>query len=197
MYVDTRNGDNIVMGSVPNYYTFPDGSRTGDFHLLNESVHIREGFLPFSDNIPSFDARYQYAMPGDIVIAEDRKSATRDWTITDRDLDVMKSAKKVLVNDFWKQKERSGFYYNDKVFDSDIVSVIRLTTSLNATTPPEKWKTKDNQLVDITAEYLQGMVDALKDNANLLFMQANNHKTAIDGLPTALEVADYDITVNW
>ncbi len=162
-----------------------------------------ESILKCVDLIPPYDRRIQViSSPPSFATAPERYNYYSDrvdrlFTVENIPLANLRRSKCDEINTLRGVKEQSGFTYDDKEFDSDVVSVIRLTTSLSATDCPPYWKTISNDLVAVDHAYLQGMVDALKDSANDLFIKSNTHKEAINALDSAIDIVNYDVNINW
>ena len=56
-YAKQYNGVWVESVSLPQQYTFNDGSRTGRFDLLDAEIQIAEGFYPVSVVAPEYDRR--------------------------------------------------------------------------------------------------------------------------------------------
>jgi len=61
-----------------------DGCSTGEFHLWDEKYHIAEGFLPFKDIKPEFNSDTATIIPQEIIVSEDKNSASRKWIVVQK-----------------------------------------------------------------------------------------------------------------
>jgi hypothetical protein len=162
-----------------------------------------ETLLPCRSVISAYDKRFQVAIapasyataPNKYTLYSDR--VERNFLIENIPLVNLKTARCEEVNTLWKEKEQEGFSFGEHLFDSDRDAVIRIIGAVNSTDAPAKWKTKDNQYIDVNKDFLQGMLNALSIYATSLFTQANIHKAAIQELATALAIVEYDISTGW
>lgn len=54
-YAKIENGAVQIYHSLPQNYTFADGSNTGNFADMSADIHKAEGFLPLEDSPPAYD----------------------------------------------------------------------------------------------------------------------------------------------
>ena len=113
--------------------------------------------------------------------------------------------KEIMVANMKKKRdvlEQSGFTYLDKVFDSDTVSIQRISIAcLNAlealrtnnTAFSIEWTCKDNSNIALSAEQLVGLSAALAYHSGTLHEKYRQIKEAINSKETAEEV----YTINW
>lgn len=105
-----------------------------------------------------------------------------------RTLDELKAEKRAEINQARDAAEQGGFEYMGKVFDSDIVSCIRIqgaAQSMQAAAMAEEvptitWTTKDNSTVELTAQELLGLSVALAEWSNTCHQKATALKAQID-----------------
>lgn len=111
-------------------------------------------------------------------------------------LDELKLAKRAEINQARDKAEQGGFTYMGKVFDSDMVSCIRIqgaAQSMQAAAMAEEvptitWTTKDNSTVELTAKELLGLSVALAEWSNTCHQKATALKAQIDAAETAEEL---------
>ena len=113
-------------------------------------------------------------------------------------LDKLKLAKRAEINAARDAAEQGGFEYMGKVFDSDIVSCIRIQGAAQAMqaaamveeVPTIKWTTKDNSTVELTAQELLGLSVALAEWSNTCHQKATALKAQIESCQTVEELDD-------
>lgn len=111
-------------------------------------------------------------------------------------LNELKEAKRAEINQARDEAEQGGFEYMGKVFDSDIVSCIRIqgaAQSMQAAIMAEEvptitWTTKDNSTVELTAQELLGLSVSLAEWSNTCHQKATALKAQIDAAETAEEL---------
>lgn len=190
-----------VLKALPSSYIFADGSRTGNFYLMEPEVHQREGFYPLEDNKPEYDLRYQYLTPSGFEILSEK--VIRHWQIMERDIETLKEEKYNALNARRDQAIASSFTYNQVVFDSDANS-LRDITSMAANVAlgiplPEgfSWRAADNSDIVMSDEDVRSFAVAARDHVYGKHLVCRQHKAAIEALTSASEVAAYDIETGW
>ena len=111
-------------------------------------------------------------------------------------LDELKQAKREEINAARDNAEQGGFEYMGKIFDSDIVSCIRIqgaAQSMQAAAMAEEvptitWTCQDNSTVELTAQELVGLSVALAEWSNTCHEKATALKAQIDAATTNAEV---------
>lgn len=111
-------------------------------------------------------------------------------------LNELKEAKRAEINQARDEAEQGGFEHMGKVFDSDIVSCIRIqgaAQSMQAAIMAEEvptitWTTKDNSTVELTAQELLGLSVSLAEWSNTCHQKAAALKAQIDAAETAEEL---------
>ena len=108
-------------------------------------------------------------------------------------LDELKKAKREEINAARDAAEQGGFLYKGKVFDSDSVSCIRISSAAQAMIfAPEgttiTWTCQDNTTIDLTAEELIGLVIALADWSNTCHQKATELKAQINACKSKEEL---------
>ena len=111
-------------------------------------------------------------------------------------LNELKEAKRAEINQARDEAEQGGFEYMGKVFDSDIVSCIRIqgaAQSMQAAIMAEEvptitWTAKDNSTVELTAQELLGLSVSLAEWSNTCHQKAAALKAQIDAAETAEEL---------
>ena len=99
--------------------------------------------------------------------------------------DELKLAKREEINRYRDATEQGGFEYLGKVFDSDQVSCIRMSSAAQAMqyAPDEAtitWTTQDNSTIDLNKAQLMGLVVALAQHSNECHQKATTLKAQID-----------------
>lgn len=105
----------------------------------------------------------------------------------------LKEAKREEINDARNAAEQGGFSYKGKIFDSDPISCIRISSAAQAMDlAPEgttiTWTCKDNTTIDLTATDLMGLVVALAEWSNTCHQKATQIKTLLEECQTPEEV---------
>ena len=108
-------------------------------------------------------------------------------------LDELKSKKRAEINQARDNAEQGGFEYLGKVFDSDQVSCIRISSAAQAMqyAPDDTtitWTTRDNSTIDLTKAQLMGLVVALAQWSNVCHQKATSLKAQIDACETKEEL---------
>lgn len=103
-------------------------------------------------------------------------------------LDELKLAKREEINKARDIAEQGGFEYLGKIFDSDIVSCVRIqgaaqsmqVLAMSEQNPTITWTTKDNKTVDLKASELLELSVALANWSNVCHQKATELKAKID-----------------
>ena len=100
-------------------------------------------------------------------------------------LDELKVLKRAEINQMRDAEEQGGFEYLGKVFDSDQVSCIRMSSAAQAMQYASDdatitWTTQDNSTIDLTKAQLAGLVVALAQHSNTCHQKATALKAQID-----------------
>ena len=99
-------------------------------------------------------------------------------------LDELKLAKREEINKYRNATEQGGFEYMGKVFDSDQVSCIRISSAAQAMQYADDnatitWTTQDNSTIDLNKAQLMGLVVALAQHSNECHQKATALKAQI------------------
>ena len=111
-------------------------------------------------------------------------------------LEELKLAKRAEINKARDTAEQGGFPYKGKIFDSDPISCIRISSAAQAMqmavmaedVPVITWTCQDNSTIDLTAQELMGLVVALAEWSNTCHQKATQIKTLLDQCQTPEEV---------
>ena len=103
-------------------------------------------------------------------------------------LDELKALKREEINKARDETEQGGFEYMGKVFDSDQVSCIRISSAAQAMqmvvmseeTPTITWTCQDNSTINLNPQELMGLVVALAQHSNACHQKATALKAQID-----------------
>ena len=100
-------------------------------------------------------------------------------------LDELKVLKRAEINQARDKAEQGGFEYMGKIFDSDQVSCIRISSAAQAMqyaddTATITWTTQDNSTIDLNKSQLMGLVVALAQWSNTCHQKATALKAQID-----------------
>lgn len=113
-------------------------------------------------------------------------------------LDELKLAKRAEINQARDAAEQSGFEYMGKIFDSDQVSCIRISSAAQAMsmvamseeTPTITWTCQDNSTIDLNPQELMGLVVALAQWSNTCHQKATALKAQIDACDSKEALAE-------
>ena len=111
-------------------------------------------------------------------------------------LNELKEAKREEINAARNAAEQGGFEYMGKVFDSDPISCIRISSAAQAMqaaamaeeTPIITWTCQDNTTIDLNAAELMGLVVALAEWSNTCHQKATTIKELLEECKTPEEV---------
>ena len=111
-------------------------------------------------------------------------------------LEELKIIKRAEINAARDEAEQGGFEYMGKVFDSDPISCIRISSAAQAMevatmaeeTPTITWTCQDNTTIDLTAADLMGLVVALAEWSNTCHQKATQIKALLEACQTSEEV---------
>ena len=108
-------------------------------------------------------------------------------------LDELKNLKRAEINQARDAEEQGGFEYLGKVFDSDQVSCIRISSAAQAMqyaddTATITWTTQDNSTIDLNKSQLMGLVVALAQHSNTCHQKATSLKAQIDACESKEEL---------
>lgn len=107
-------------------------------------------------------------------------------------LEELKLAKRAEINRYRDAEEQGGFEYMGKVFDSDQVSCIRISSAAQATQYADDatitWTTQDNSTIDLNKSQLAGLVVALAQHSNECHQKATELKAKIDACESQEEL---------
>ena len=100
-------------------------------------------------------------------------------------LDELKVLKRAEINQARDKAEQGGFEYMGKIFDSDQVSCIRISSAAQAMqyaddTATITWTTQDNSTIDLNKSQLMGLVVALAQWSNTCHQKATALKAQIN-----------------
>lgn len=146
----------------------------------------------------------QYA---DFIIAnKGRKFMSDDEKVWFEDfpaptLEELKDAKREEINTARNKAEQGGFTYMGKVFDSDPISCIRISSaaqamqaaSMTEETPTITWTCQDNTTIDLSAADILGLVVALAEWSNTCHQKA----TIIKGLLEQCQTPEDVEKISW
>lgn len=108
----------------------------------------------------------------------------------------LKEAKREEINDARNAAEQGGFSYKGKIFDSDPISCIRISSAAQAIqmaamaedVPVITWTCQDNSTIDLTASDLMGLIVALAEWSNTCHQKATQIKSLLEECQTPEEV---------
>lgn len=108
-YAKVLNGAvDSYISSLPQVHTFVDGSNTGNFDLMESSVHRSEGFYIVEDIIPVFNADYEEVVLASTDIQADK--VVRTYTKQYRDIADLKAEKLDAIEQLRQAKLKRGTF---------------------------------------------------------------------------------------
>lgn len=203
MFLDIRNGQQNVTDNLPLCFRFEDGGNTGNFPSLDGDTHIEAGFLPLQENKPTYDARIEYLVAGEVSIASDQKSASREWAVISIDIELLKKKRYAEIDVLRDRAFADGFSYNGVDFDSDdkamtdIQGMVLLITAGYSIASDFAWRAANNTFVPMDANAVKGLGIALVQFRDVIYKNSWQKKDAIAALAYATQVVEYDITTGW
>lgn len=121
-------------------------------------------------------------------------------------LSALKESKREEINAARNAAEQGGFSYKGKIFDSDPISCIRISSAAQAMqmavmsedVPVITWTCQDNSTIDLTAADLMGLVVALAEWSNTCHQKATQIKALLEECQTPEEVEkiSWDMPLN-
>lgn len=111
-------------------------------------------------------------------------------------IEELKNLKREEINDARDAAEQGGFPYKGKIFDSDPISCIRISSAAQAMqmavmaedVPAITWTCQDNSTIDLTAADLMGLVVALAEWSNTCHQKATQIKALLEECQTPEEI---------
>ena len=108
-------------------------------------------------------------------------------------LEELKQEKRDEINKARDAEEQGGFEYMGKVFDSDQVSCIRISSAAQAMQYAQDdatitWTTQDNSTIDLNKAQLMGLVVALAQHSNECHQKATVLKAQIEACESQEEL---------
>lgn len=113
--------------------------------------------------------------------------------VPEQPLDKLKAKKRIEINKARDKAEQGGFEYLGKVFDSDQVSCIRMSSAAQAMqlAPDDAvitWTCQDNTTIDLNKTQILGLVVALAQWSNTCHEKATSLKAQIDACESKEEL---------
>lgn len=137
-----------------------------------------------------------------ITIDESQTETAYDGSLWERgfapqkSLDKLKLEKRAEINAARDAAEQGGFFYMGKVFDSDMVSCIRIqgaaqsmqAAAMAEDVPTITWTCQDNSTIELTAQELMGLSVALAEWSNTCHQKATALKAQIEAATSKEEL---------
>ena len=148
------------------------------------------------------DANIAQSLGWTITISEDDTERAYDGSLWEkgfapkRPLEELKLEKRAEINAARDASEQGGFEYMGKMFDSDIVSCIRIqgaAQSMQAAIMAQEvqkitWTCQDNTTIELTAQELLGLSVALAEWSNQCHIKATSLKEQIENATSEEEL---------
>lgn len=148
-------------------------------------------------DISQYDEAYKFVCENEGTLIEDLgKGKYQIVKIPEPSLAELKLAKRAEINVARDAAEQGGFFYMGKIFDSDIVSCIRIqgaAQSMQVASMVEDvtsitWTCKDNSTIELTAQELLGLSIALAEWSNTCHQKATALKVQIENAASKEEL---------
>ena len=193
--VETENqGENIYLLPANSTFDEPLKPKEGFAVVYNDGweyisdyrgkKYIKDNMVQEIKELGEFqvltDEQLEKLRIGDLIL--------ENGALKEKPLDELKEQKRAEINRARDNAEQGGFEYMGKVFDSDQVSCIRMSSAAQAMsavamsgeTPTITWTCQDNSTIDLTAPELMGLVVALAQHSNECHQKATALKAQID-----------------
>lgn len=189
---------NITINPIAETVTIDGITRSVDVIMLDET--ITEVTYNTAGNVGALVRNGQRETFGKTVFNNLFAQYVQRWkaagTPPARTLEQVKADKREQMNSIRDNLEQSGFPYQDKIIDSNPVSVQRITVAVQAAQAAIgaghpfaiTWTCQDNSTLDLDAVGMLGMPVALAVFANGLHETARAKKDLIDAATTIEEV---------
>ena len=144
--------------------------------------------------IEQYDEAYNFVKEHEGTIIQDLgEKQYQIVKLPQPNLDELKALKRAEINLARDKAEQGGFEYMGKVFDSDQVSCIRISSAAQAMqyaddTATITWTTQDNSTIDLNKSQLMGLVVALAQWSNVCHQKATSLKAQIDACASKEEL---------
>lgn len=148
-------------------------------------------------SIEQYDEAYAFVSENESTTIQDLGDGTYQIVkLPEPSLSELKEAKRAEINAARNAEEQGGFPYKGKVFDSDPISCIRISSAAQAMqmtamaedVPVITWTCQDNSTIDLTVADLMGLVVALAEWSNTCHQKATQIKTLLEECQTPEEV---------
>ena len=148
-------------------------------------------------DLDKYDEAYKFVSENEDAIIEDLgQGQYKIIEIPKPSLEELKKQKREEINAQRDAAEQGGFFYMGKVFDSDVVSCIRIqgaAQSMQAAAMAEDvttitWTCKDNTTIELTAQELLGLSVALAEWSNTCHQKATELKVQIENATSKEEL---------
>lgn len=204
MYAIVENNTVLrYIKELPKQHIFANGSRTGNFDMLDTAAQIAEGYYPVVDVRPSVDPRIEALELDSVTVGQD--AVTRTYVVAAKDVELVRSGKIQEI----ERKEASLtasslFLYDEKVWtlsaeSSQNVDGLQTAMSLpGATFPsPFSWTDAYGTEVPMSEAYFQGFAGAMLTAKLTISGASKAHVAAVKALDNALDIANYDYSAGW
>jgi len=199
----------LQVNKLPKNIKAIDGSWMMSFDKLwlsDQAAVIAQGYVPLTDNVPTYDATKEQVARTGIVVAGDGNSATIEYTKSDIDLSVLKQLKKDAVYSYYKDESQAHrqITFNNHMLvckKAALEGVARKAAAFNMTNSsllePVKWYFDDGSSQDLTSADLKALQLALEQRDQLLRDKKKEHYDAIDVLTNSDNVLNYNEKIGW
>jgi hypothetical protein len=201
----------IVYQTLPQRYTFTDGSYTGNFADMPLAIHKAEGFLPFIDIRPSYDPLTEEVEYESDTVTEE--SITRNYVLVDipaeniasayaERLASAKAGKHTAINNYRETLVESGFTFDGHTYDTKPPSLLNISGTaarcLMVDLPDGfTWRDSANEDVVFTTEQFKAFAITASNFVYINHLKCRAHKDAVTALTSIADVNAYDYTTEW
>jgi hypothetical protein len=203
MYAKVNEGVVVkVLNTLPKAHTFLDGSKTGNFDIMPDHIHIAEKFYPLVEVKPSYDRRIE-----DLVVDSDvitSLKVTRTYVTQPKDIDILKSQ---VIRKIERRRDglsnQSLFQFSNEVFvfSEEVASnVTELRSLVESGVPfpsPFSWTQEDGTEFPMNEATFISFGQTVGAYKLGLIGAAKTHIAAVNALTSALAVVDYDFSSGW
>ena len=161
-----------------------------------------DGYLPLvNDPIPQYDKNLQTYQPGPITIDGDH--CTQRWTVIDAviDLTLARADRLGQLKAIRDKKESGGITYLGQKFDTNIISVMRMTlAAAMAESDPTytvTWITADNSYFDMDAQQVIGLHAAVAAASKQIFTYFIGLRDQINAATSGTQLYAIDLETGW
>lgn len=191
----------ITEVELPKVYIFSDGSQTGNFDIMGESVHRQEGFFPLEEDRPTPNHGIER-----VVFDHYEEQATKvvaRYRIAAVSIEELKANKCLDIED--KEQEllrRSFFDWSDHTFvlnEEAVNNVVQQKTlnQLKPMNPMFSWTDADGEEVPMNQLQFEDFAKTIGGAKERIIGAKKYHTQQVKALTEPQAVYDYDFSQGW